>query len=97
MTIYAVEQKTGTSFKTRSTGPNETHYRIEGVLPGTYIVYAWLDDGKMGGTYSKAVPCGLTASCTDHSLLPVQVKAGQDVAGIDVCDWYGPLPPTPPR
>lgn len=97
MTIYAADQATGRSFKTHSKGPSDTSYRIEGVLPGTYVVYAWLDDGKMGGSYSKAVPCGLSVDCTDHSLIPVTVKTGQDAAGIDVCDWYGPPPPAPPK
>jgi hypothetical protein len=97
MTIYAVEQTTGRSSKVRSKGPTETRYRIEGVLPGTYVLYAWLDDGALGGSYSKAVPCGLSADCTDHSLIPVTVKTGQDVTGIDVCDWYGPPPPAPPQ
>jgi len=60
-------------------------------------VYAWLDDGNLGGSYSQAVPCGLSVDCTDHSLIPVTVNAGQDVTGIDVCDWYGPPPPAPPK
>ena len=97
MTIYAVNQSTGQLFKAKSQGPNETRYRIERVSPGTYVVYAWLDDGKLGGSYSKAVPCGLNADCKDHSLIPVTVNAGQDVTGIDVCDWYGPPPPAPPK
>lgn len=97
MTIYAVDQANGKSFKVKSKGPNEIRYRIEGVLPGTYLVYAWLDDGKLGGSYSKAVPCRLSADCQDHSLIPVTVKTGQDVTGVDVCDWYGPLPPAPPK
>ena len=97
MTIYAVNQSTGQSFTTNSQGPNETRYRIERVPPGTYVVYAWLDDGKLGGSYSKAVPCGLSVDCKDHSLIPVTIKTGQDVTGVDVCDWYGPPPPAPPK
>jgi hypothetical protein len=97
MTIYAVDQSTGRSFQAKSQGPRETSYRIDRVLPGTYVVYAWLDDGKLGGSYSKAVPCGLNADCKDHSLIPVKVSTGQDVTDIDVCDWYGPPPPAPPK
>jgi fermentation-respiration switch protein FrsA (DUF1100 family) len=97
MTIYAVDQAAGQSFKTRSQGPSDTSYRLSDVTPGTYLLYAWLDDGETGGSYSKAVPCGLSASCTDHTLIPVTVKPGQNVTGIDVCDWYGPPPPAPPK
>jgi len=97
MTVYAVDQATGKSFKKQTRKPDETSYRLEGVPPGDYVVYAWLNDGKLGGMYSEAVPCGLDASCTDHSLIVVTVEEGQDVTDIDVCDWYGPLPPAPPK
>ena len=97
MTLYAVDQATGRSFKKQTRKPDETSYHLEGVTPGDYVVYAWLNDGKLGGTYSEAVPCGLDASCTDHSLIPVTVEEGQAVMDIDVCDWYGPPPPAPPK
>ncbi len=97
MTVYAVDQATGKSFKTQTRRPDETSYRLEGVTPGTYVVYAWLNDRKLGGTYSEAVPCGLDASCTDHTLIPVPVEEGQEITNVDVCDWYGPLPPQPPK
>jgi hypothetical protein len=97
MTIYAVDQASGKSFKKQTRKPDEMSYRLDGVTPGDYVVYAWLNDGKLGGTYSEAVPCGLDASCTDHSLIQVTVEEGQDVMDIDVCDWYGPPPPAPPK
>jgi hypothetical protein len=97
MTIYAVDQASGKSFKKQTRKPDETSYRLDGMTPGDYVVYAWLNDGKLGGTYSEAVPCGLDASCTDHSLIQVTVEEGQDVMDIDVCDWYGPPPPAPPK
>jgi hypothetical protein len=66
--------------------------------PGTYLAYAWLPDFTFGGSYSQAVPCGLTAACTDHHPLPFEVAAGSSSVGVDLCDWYGqpgdvPLPP----
>jgi Tol biopolymer transport system component len=51
----------------------------------------------MGGGYTQAVPCGLTAECTDHSLIPVAITPGQITSGADLCDWYDPrtLPANP--
>ena len=67
---------------------NQTSYEI-GLGAGEYQVYAYLDDSPMmGGGYTQAVICGLTADCSDHSLLPVPVRAGQATRGIDLCDWY---------
>lgn len=63
-------------------------YRLE-LPPGTYVAYAWRADGALGGSYSQAVPCGLTTDCTDHSLLPFDISAGGTVTGIEICDWYG--------
>lgn len=63
-------------------------YQVE-LSAGTYVAYAWRTDGALGGSYTAAVPCGLTVECTDHSLLPFEVNAGTTVSGIDICDWYG--------
>ena len=68
------------------------------VPPGTYLAYAWLPDLSRGGTYSQAVPCGLTVECKDHSLIEFEVSTGEITPDINVCDWYGspkdiPLPP----
>ncbi len=97
MTIYAVDQQANKWFKTQSKGPADASYSLDNIAPGTYLVYAWLDEGQMGGSYSQAVPCGLDVKCTDHSLIPVVVQPGQQVTNIDVCDWYGPIPPPPPE
>lgn len=40
-----------------------------------------------GAAYTKAVQCGLTVSCTDHTLVAVHVSAGATVMGIDPADW----------
>lgn len=77
---------------------NQSSYSVD--LPaGEYLAYAWLPGMELGGSYSEAVPCGLTADCEDHSLLPFTVEAGMTVQNIDLCDWYGgpeviPTPPT---
>jgi hypothetical protein len=96
MTAYF--QETGTNaVQQLSIAQNQSSYEI--ALPaGTYVAYAWLPDFSLGGTYSKAVPCGLSVDCTDHSLLTFEVGSGGNTDGIDICDWYGqpgevPMPP----
>jgi hypothetical protein len=59
------------------------------VAPGTYYVLAYPSgDDSWAGLYSRMVPCGLTAACTDHGMLPVSVEAGETATGIDPGDWY---------
>jgi len=65
----------------------------ENELPsGEYYVFARAtgDTSGFGGGYTTAVSCGLTAECTDHSLIPVTIREGQAVENIDVIDWYAP-------
>jgi hypothetical protein len=68
------------------------------VPAGQYYVVAYTLDGGLAAGYTQAVPCGLTAACTDHSLIPVPVNSGASVNGIDPQDWYAPpgtFPPMP--
>jgi hypothetical protein len=76
---------------------NQSTYVLN-VAPGTYHVVAYTMDGMLAGGYSQAVPCGLQYTCTDHSLIPVQVLSGGQITGIDPGDWYAPpgtFPPAP--
>jgi hypothetical protein len=73
----------------------------EVLLPaGEYFAYAWVWTPvlQLGGSYSRAVPCGLGPGCTDHNLLPIVVSAESPPTGIDLCDWTGGpgTVPTPP-
>lgn len=70
------------------TAQNQMSYQMT-VPPGTYHVVAYAS-GDFAGGYSAAVPCGLSAGCTDHSLLDVVVAPNTDVTGIDPGDWYAP-------
>jgi hypothetical protein len=70
---------------------NSFTYQIDGLAPGTYFVVAYPGgDSSYPGGYSAAVPCGLLASCTDHSLIPVEVKSGEVTQGINPGDFYAP-------
>lgn len=98
MYIYAERVSDGVwerVFKPEGVG----RYRLD-LAPGVYVVYAQVDGqtGHAGAAYSNAVPCGLLASCTDHSMIQVNVTAGVVSTGIDVSDWYAPADffPIPP-
>ncbi len=68
---------------------NQGQYQIADLPVGTYHVVAFVkDDPTAAGAYSAAVPCGLSADCTDHALLDVLVYPGQTVTGISPADFY---------
>ncbi len=103
MVAYFEEVNTG-ALVTLPIAANQTSYLLQ--LPaGIYEAYAWLPEfGELGGSYSESVKCGLSVSCTDHTLIRFEVRPGQVTSGIDICDWYGgqgtvPYPPTynPPQ
>ncbi len=100
MLIYAVNTADSDIFYTTRTDNGDTTFTIPDVEPGDYYVVAYLadvpDTGLAGG-YSQMVPCGLTVECTDHSLIPVTVAAGETVEEVQVHDWYAPEGAFPPR
>lgn len=81
------------------TTPGQSTYTLD--LPvGKYHVVAYpIDVGSPGlaGGYSKAVPCGLSASCTDHTLIDVTVTAGNMTPNVNPDDWYAPSGTFPPK
>ncbi|RPI58841.1 MAG: hypothetical protein EHM56_00710 [Chloroflexi bacterium] len=93
MTVYARDVDTGDTV-TLEVPENTPEYELEVPGEATYQVFAWTVDG-LGGSYSRFVTCGLSVECTDHGLIPVSVGAGQEVSGIDVCDFYGGPVPQP--
>jgi hypothetical protein len=70
-----------------TTAEGQGQYELS-VAPGDYFIVAYTLDGRLSAGYSQAVPCGLSASCSDHSLILVHVNAGQTVNDIDPQDWY---------
>jgi hypothetical protein len=63
-------------------------YRLA-LPPGRYTV--WAQTGEWPGVrafYSRAVPCGLSVECEDHTPIVVEVTANATVTGIDPGDWY---------
>ena len=83
------------------TNAGQSTFQIDGLPAGTYHLVAYTVGGGgfpagLAGGYTEAVPCGLSASCTDHTLRDVQVVAGQSTAGISPSDWYAPASAFPP-
>jgi hypothetical protein len=65
---------------------NQTSYRVH-LEPGEYLAYAWTLNFELAGGYTH----------TDHRLMSFDVRPGESVNDIDICDWYGdpgtiPLP-----
>jgi hypothetical protein len=94
------------------TAKGQGEYSIE-VPAGSYYVVSYPHEGVAGNTgradsysigggpfaggYTQMVPCGLSVGCDDHTLLQVDVAAGQTVQA-DPGDWYAPegtFPPMP--
>jgi hypothetical protein len=83
------------------TMPGDSTYRIDNIPPGTYhvVAYSLPGNGFTGGItggYSQMVPCGLTSSCKDHTLIDVVVTSGELTTGVDPNDYYAPAGTFPP-
>jgi hypothetical protein len=93
MTAYFQNNETG-AVNQMQIAENQNSYTID-LEPGEYIAFAYWE--QLGGMYSEAVACGLSAECTDHTPLVFTVLPGETIEGIDICDWYAqdqlPLPP----
>lgn len=65
------------------------------LAPGTYRAFAWVEAFQLGGAFSAYVACGYAETCTDHSLISFEVVAGQEITGVDLCDWPFPAEQLP--
>jgi hypothetical protein len=72
------------------TAEGQSSYQLDNLPPGNYHVVTYLLDGSLSAGYSQAVLCGLSAECTDSSLVIVTVIEGQITNGVDPQDWYAP-------
>jgi hypothetical protein len=84
-----VQDGTGQTRLELDLGPGQTTYQAE-LPPGEYVLFAQTVGTEVTGGYSQAGLCGLGNSCLDHSLLPIQLGAGENLSNIDLCDWYEP-------
>jgi hypothetical protein len=98
MRVYVENVGTG-AIAAFSTERNQPVFAVE-LPPGSYVAYAHpTEPSPVGGAYTHAVPCGLRVECTDHRLLPFEVRAGEVSEKVQICDWYAaeavPPPPDP--
>lgn len=65
------------------------HFMIA-VPEGSYYVYAinTADQTQYKAYFTEYVTCGLKASCTSHTKIPVEVFAGKVTKDIKPHDWY---------
>ncbi len=92
--IVAFNTLTG-EYYWQNTVLNQMNYRFDALPVGTYHVLAYLIDNPTRtfyAAYSNFVTCGYLESCTDHSLVTVEVKAGMETTNVDPNDWYGADP-----
>ncbi len=89
MTVVAINTDGSGYYYYVITNAGAGSYQIDNIAPGNYYVVAYVSGGLSGG-YSQAVPCGLQASCADHSLIPVEVRSNEVTNGISPSDWYAP-------
>jgi hypothetical protein len=99
MRVVAVNTVTGEIFSTDVV--DQGMYILKNMPVGIYHVVAYLEDksnpaSAQGAGYTQAVVCGLTVSCTDHTLIDVEVKEGTTVTDVNPGDWYAPAGTFPP-
>lgn len=88
--IVAMNPVTGVYYW-QNTVAGQSFYRFDNLAPASYYVLAYTianPSKTFFAAYSQAVPCGLSVACTDHSLIAVEVKAGEETKDINPTDWY---------
>jgi len=91
LTVYAFDTLNEKKYYFIETKENQTEFTIPNVDPSSYFVVAYAKNYNISGSYTKAVPCGLSVECTDHTMIDVIVHPGETVTGIEVRDWYAPV------
>jgi hypothetical protein len=87
--VVAFDAISGDPAASIDTAAGQSSYSLP-LPPGVYNIVAYTLDGNLAGGYTIAVLCGLSADCTDHSLVPIPVAGGLEVSDIDPADWYAP-------
>jgi len=88
LTVYAFDILDEKKYFKVETKVNQNDFIISEVDPGSYFLVAYATGYEASGAYTKAVPCGLTVECTDHSMIAVTVNSGEKNSTVEIRDWY---------
>ncbi|MFZ5809661.1 MAG: carboxypeptidase-like regulatory domain-containing protein [Chloroflexota bacterium] len=92
--VVAINTATNQAYSV-DTAMNQTTYQLDNLPAGSYFVIAYYQN--LAGGYSQFVTCGLSVDCSDHTLIPVTVNAGEVTPNINPGDWYAPADAFPPN
>jgi len=86
-------QKGGNSYYYVDTAIGQSTYAIQNLPPGTYRVVAYVrpESGFPAGLGGRIFPDGavrLKYGCNDHTLIDVEVQAGNTTTNVDPNDFY---------
>lgn len=97
MTVYLEEMESGLITEVEI-ARNQRIFSTS-LEPGMYSAYAYPDEmgnNPLGGAYTEFVVCGMGLECTDHALRIFEIRSGDTLNEIRVCDWYA-IDMVPPR
>jgi hypothetical protein len=102
MTVYLRQTNSDKVYKL-TTKENQSLFKFKDIPFGEYCCYAYTLDStiedtngiktKAIGGYTKAVPCGLTIDCNDHTLINFKIDSISSKDTISICDFYGAIVP----
>ena len=68
----------------------ENNHVFKNISSRKYIAYCFenIPNSNYGAGYTKAVPCGLSINCEDHSFIEFYVTKKGTTNNIYIADWY---------
>ena len=103
MTVYLMQTNSQKVYKLK-TKENQRSFKFTNIPVGEYYCYSYTIDKiltdtrgighKASGGYTKAVPCGLTVDCKDHTLIKFKIDSNIGKDTINLCDFYGAIAPS---
>lgn len=102
MTVYLKSTKSGKIYKL-VTKEDQKFFKFSNIPYGEYCCYAYTLDktvtdidgnkNKASCGFTKAVVCGLSVDCNDHTLINFIIDKNIYKDTLSVCDFYGAILP----